>query len=415
MPGASVAVVCPSGLSGIGQDSMWDTFRGSYKTHTGREVADRLAAAELSAAFAGKLFLRPAIQFSSSTQRFHLADEGVAGSEPPEAADLVYVSSHGWLGGFMRGNDVEYERAGLERRYSPQSYFLVGKAAAAGAGFAGPRWIVLAQCSTLNSATWALWAKIFENSFPHVRGILAYEESAPAEAGASTLAREFVHKLRAGSPLLEAWITTNDKHGRKWAAIVHEYAQRDRLGDFGRFRSFANVKTTAKSGPYLGFLTTVRSGTRVTAAPPPFDLKLFFRYRGRLARVAADNLDTNSYLREEFEYRLEVQAPPDEELESVALEIINVRPTYRTQFGWDEIFRRLTTEDHSPIHRRRSRKIQITLRTPSRSFALEAVAGPLTNPGLEFHHSYFWFRAAVVLSSGARLRYDFKTTGLLFR
>jgi hypothetical protein len=49
-----------------------------------------------------------------------------------------------------------------------------------------------------------LWAKILQSSSSHVRGVLAYEESAPAEVRASSLARTLVGKLRAGVPLLQA-------------------------------------------------------------------------------------------------------------------------------------------------------------------------------------------------------------------
>jgi hypothetical protein len=409
--GPPVEVVCPSGLDGVGQDSVWSGYRGTYRTRTGRQVTDILAAAEQSAAFAGELFLRPAIQYSPTLRRYHLADPSVAGSRPPEAADLLYVSSHGWLGGFFRGNDVEVPIGGASI-HAVSAYFTVGRAAGQGLGLSGPRWLVLAQCSTLNSATWTLWAKILAKSTPHVRGILAYEESAPGHVPSSALARKFVDGLRAGGSFLQTWIAVNDSYRRKWAAIVHEKARSDRLRDFSSFKPFTSVQTTSTSGPYLGFLSSTRQGTRILDVPPPFDLQVEVNPHGSWEVVRPENLDTTSRIRRRLGCRLTVKAPAAEALKSVELEAIHIRPTYPKQYKWDDIFAG-TLLTPGLISRYPGKKLRVELPRPPADVQLQCLAGPLDLPGMEAHHSYFWFRAVVELQSGRTLRYDFKTNGLL--
>src|SRR4029453_5926095 len=94
--------------------------------------------------------------------------------------------------------------------YEPTTpYFLLGRAVGSGMGFHGPEWIILAQCSTLNSSNWPLWARILARSAPGVRGILAYEEAAPKPKSAVAALERFFKRLDQGAPFLDAWADAN--------------------------------------------------------------------------------------------------------------------------------------------------------------------------------------------------------------
>jgi hypothetical protein len=364
----------------------------------------------MMSALAGKMFLRPAIQYSPALNSYHLADNAISGSGPDIAADLLYVSSHGWLGGFMGGDDLVVGRD----VYWVSKYFVVGRASAAGLGFQGPRWIILAQCSTVNSATWPLWAKVLGNSDPHVRGILAHEESAPAVGEASRVARAFVGKLRAGVPFLRAWIETNDAHSRSWAAIVHEEATGDRLADFPRFQPFRNIKTGVSWGPYKGYLASERKGVRITDAPPPFELAVYRSHAGLQYRVEPDNLETHALLRDGDQYTFAIAAPANEQLKSLRLELIHIRPRYPRKFAWSQVFSDIRHLPGISVRGFGTGILQVELApaVPRTWIAMRAVR--LAESGLEAHHSYLWVRCSIWLRSGRQLDYDFKTTGLLY-
>ncbi|MDX2087893.1 MAG: hypothetical protein SFX73_08585 [Kofleriaceae bacterium] len=422
--GAPVVVVCPSGLSGSEDHPHWSRYPGDVSLPNGRVLKGAKAAAELSARYAGTLLLRPAIQHSKALG-YHLADPAAAGSSAPVAADLLYVSSHGWLGGFMGGNwpELAVSPGGDRVPFATSYYFVIGRAARDGLGFSGPRWIVLAQCSTLNSATWPLWAAVLQNSSPHVRGILAYEESAPGSSGAATLARSFVSKLRAGMPLLKAWIAVNKaapagrRRGRKWAAIVHEAARSDRLQDFGSFQPFVTVTTTASSGPYRGYLDTNTDGTPIRIKDPPFAFGAEMEHRGVFYPIDPARLDTNARYANAASnghLRLTVAAPAGEALKAVRLDLIHIRPTYRPQISWAAVFSQVTATPTAVPQGMRSSSLSIALRPSASKVVLLCSFGDVESSGLERDHSYLWFRVGVRTESGMRLSHDFKTIGVVY-
>ncbi len=263
-----VAVVCPGGAGGLGKEDKWKSYEpGPTVWDIGGgmgikvQTFGRHTAAEESAAMISDFILAPAVQVDSVGVASIQSGRPVKPDAKVFRASLLYVSSHGWLGGFMKGEELaEWPDAQPEKareEYVPfHSYFLIGRADVNGKFFVGPRWIVLAQCSTLNQSTWAMWARVMANSDPPVHGILGYEESSPAAGASVGIANRFFAQLRAKKPFLDAWKTANQ--GQHWAAIVHEDAHLDTLTSFPQNR--LPKPTIDKYIGYLPWMSKVEGG-----------------------------------------------------------------------------------------------------------------------------------------------------------
>jgi hypothetical protein len=208
-----VAVVSPNGANATGFDLFWRNYARTAKTPDGQVVTGRFAAAELSATFMKELILAPQIhthELQPEVLSRHFADSQLPyRSKHSPAARLLFVSSHGWQSGSMKGDSLKPDSnqpSETSRAYDPETpYFLLGAEAEKGVGFRGPDWIILAQCSTLNSSTWPLWARILGRSSPGVRGILAYEEASPKPEPAVVATERFFKYLDQGATFLDAW------------------------------------------------------------------------------------------------------------------------------------------------------------------------------------------------------------------
>ena len=224
----------------------WIDSLGDPVTTFGRHTAQ-----EKSAVFMNRFILDPTIDVTPGTNpiKARIHEE----SKAPEIifpfpdhllrAELLLISSHGWLGGYMRGNNMDEmlnanPEAARKTRGTIAKYFSIGQASAEGKGFRGPLWIVLAQCSTANSATWELWTEVFAKSKPIVRGILAYEEASPGPSGSITISKKFFDALQQKRTILDAWKQANSN--QKWAAIVHKDAMNDRIQDWRSFKPIAD-------------------------------------------------------------------------------------------------------------------------------------------------------------------------------
>lgn len=404
-----IAVIAPGGLNGSDEKNELSS--------KGDEASE----------FIDSWFFEPAVTIDSSGN----ASLGV-GAGTVHRAHLVIMSSHGWLGGFAQGD------------FGQPKWFLVGKTAEQGRGFKGPVWVILTQCSTLNSATWASWTKILARSTPHVRGILGYEEVAPGASAAATINDKFVASLKAGKTFLEAWVANNLKNN--WAAIVHKDALQDKLKDLPDIvqgkRPLSDVSTTETTFNYYGLLKNVDNGKKkeIYDKRPPFDLKLFasmaaipgngegFSGRKRYevkpstlddmwhAIVVADDANPP-------EYHVEVTAPSD--MTSLTVEWIHIRPT-KPRLKMNKIFKpaastssgakvatkgaksELTVVDLSPAST--TCKVVFTSQTVASLSAMDGKG----NDFLEPHHSYLYPRVTVKLASGSELKADFPTIGLSY-
>lgn len=448
-PSKFVAVVCPGGREGLGMDPFWKAYpgetaaehpHGKFETDFGT-VFGRHAAHYRSATLVGELILIPTVQVvtkeGAEVRRLfdarELPDTRDDGTMIP--ADLLIVSSHGWLGGYMRGDSIRTWQEAEPAEARPEEsfiWFVVGEMAEQARGFQGPSWIILAQCSTVNRATWPLWARVLSNSVPGVRGILAYEEVSPSAAGSIPVARSFVSNCETMT-ILDAWKAAN--RGKKWAAIVHQEAVNDRMADWRNFAPLSAVSTGADSGNYLGFLrSTPAEGEPIRDVPPPFGLRLDAvspptgtptdpdvdwlpitpenLHRGR-ARLVADRW-----------YRLGLVAPGEHQAVAAEVTWVHIRTSHHDQFRATALYQQLIPypgqEDRVAVQVDPNQPRLIRLQAKDKpDFALAMVFQGQTQAGLdrtrlEGHHSYLWPRIRLQLETGDWLEHDFLTQGLSY-
>lgn len=398
-----VAVIAPCGLN------------GSAKSEFPNRAADWDKASE----FFDQWFFEPAVTVDASGQ----ATLGV-GAGTVHRAHLVVMSSHGWLGGFAGGEIWEQRK-----------WYLVGRVAEQGRGFRGPLWVILTQCSTLNSATWPSWAKVLANSDPHVRGILGYEESAPGARTAAAIGQGFVKKLKAGQTFLEAWRSSNPSSN--WAAIVHKDAVNDRLQDLPAIaagkKPLADVSTTATKFNYYGYLRNYKSGAaqEIYLKAPPFKLDFVQHTSWGRVVVGPSTLDA-SMLRDGtrgggWRWDMTIASGDGKPLERVSVEWIHIRPS-KVRLQTDKIWQLPTASPSAKVTNTGAKKETFTaeLDAPATSVTLtwraqphdvmKAVIGPYEYHGddkLVAHHSYVYPRIKVT-QGGKETSFDFPTSGLSF-
>lgn len=398
-----IAVMAPAGLNGAGH--------GEF---SGRAEWDK------ASEFFERWMFEPAVTVDASGK----ATLGV-GAGTVHRAHLVVVSSHGWLGGFAGGEIWDQKK-----------WFLVGKVAEEGRGFRGPVWVLLTQCSTLNSATWPSWAKVLANSSPHVRGILGYEEVAPGATMAAAIGRGFVQKLKEGQTFLAAWKAMNPSSN--WAAIVHKDAVNDKLKDLPAIvegkKPLADVTTTAAKFNYYGYLKNYKSGAaqEIYLADPPFSFRFGLGVSGKVHDVGPATLDGGqASLRDatrmpDWKWLMGIKLNDGADIKSVAIEWIHIRPT-KKRLQMDKIWQPPTSAAAAQVTNTGTKKetFTITPDAPAASLTItwkaqpQDVMGPVTadisyhgDDKLVPHHSYLYPRITVTPVSGAALKHDFPTNGL---
>ena len=420
--GKQVAVVAPNGRDGKGLEACWKVFKGETRTKRGDTVTGRYSAAEQSAELTQQLMLKPAIhthELEPDVLKRHFADERLPyGSAHAPAARILYVSSHGFLSGRMQGEpllkDPTQPEATREEYFPRAWYFLLGAVAAAGAGFHGPEWMILGQCSTVNSTGWPLWARIFARSSPGVRGVLAYEEAAPKPAIAVGISERFFRYLDRGSTFLDAWAEAN--HGIRWAAIVHKEARGDTLAAFPRFRRLSTVATTKSKASYHGYLSSLSSsGEPIYDKLPPFGFKLEHAVKGGYQEITPANLGEEIA---EFAagdmYRLTMASPDGSNVRKATITAVHIRLSLRDgQIPWSNLFNEFRLESGGALWGFDSTTVTID-RDPDMvgpTLELRVIARHPATTRLQPCHSYVWFRVEIRTDTGA-YQYDFKTQGL---
>jgi hypothetical protein len=461
-----IAVVSPNGRNSLGRDKFWKRYGGEepdeYPFGSHLWIPDpgfftrtygRHTAIEKSNRFMPSIMTQPSIETrtqddGSVTAEFSsgLEDPYATGTLRTFSADLLLVSSHGWLGGFMRGNMVpawsEAEPAEARGAWNPlQPFFVVGMAVEQGRGFHGPAWIILAQCSTVNEATWLLWAQVLANSQPFVRGILAYEEVSPGPEGSITIAENFFKAMvgKNGIPIVQAWAKANAKE--KWGAIVHEQALDDRFDDWRSFKPLTSAETTATTGVYRGFLGSTKNsiqdgGVPIRILPPPFKFRMIVKLMAKEPEHAPPNnfpwgteleitparlADFYAAMSDSYSFNLILTPPDGGRIRSAKVTWVHIRPTYEVQPDAARLFQSIflaATAPPTQVLTVSGRDILITVNDPAGAEQLELVVRPqsrakLEAARLEAHHAYLWPSIDLTTDKGS-LHYDFKTVGLSY-
>ena len=399
-----IAVIAPSGLNGAATSE----FPG------GKADWDKVSE------FFDRWFFEPAVTVDGSGK----ATLGV-GAGTVHRAHLVVMSSHGWLGGFA-GGEIWQQR----------KWYLIGRVAHEGRGFKGPVWVILPQCSTMNSATWPSWAKVLASSSPHVRGILGYEESAPGARTAAAIGQGFVTRLKSGKSFLQAWREANPSSN--WAAIIHKDAVNDRLQDLPAVvagkKPLADVTTTATTFNYYGYLKNQSSGAaqKIFLKEPPFKFDFVLSLGGKRYEIGPATLDSGqSNLADAdrsptWRWQMRVATNDGTPVSSVAVEWIHIRPTKR-RIQMDKVWEPPTVNEPATVTNTGAKKETFTakLDAPAASVVLtwkaqpESVMGAVTadisyhgDDKLVPHHSYLYPRVTVTPSGGSAQSFDFPTNGL---
>lgn len=468
--GKPIAIVSPGGRDSQGLDLFWQTYKGETddeKANQGLhkfdvepgvtiETVGRQTAAAKSALFMRDLILSPAIEKVTDDQGRPAAQ--IKGdlpgnrkpSEPDVPAELLIVSSHGWLGGYMHGDGLlksptaEPDKA-KDSFNTPFVYFLVGLAVAEGKVFVGPKWLVLAQCSTINTATWLSWAKLMVGGIPPVRGILGYEEVSPGVTGSIAIARTFFDRLKAGQSMLKAWRAANKNE--KWAAIVHKQALGDTMTEWDKLDAehpITQLDLAEKKTSYLAFGASVERGKDppddgkglidipardVLNVPPPFDLKVETSTPPvqPFKEVTESTLNrAHAHIFEGTHVRTTITPPPNTTIASATIRWVHMRETHTVQPRVDQIYQSFTPVPEGSLRLTVSTKDP---RTPN-TVVVEPTAGPvdkmvilwiaqteavLERSGMELTHSLIWPLVTINIIGGDKpsLTFPFSTRGLL--
>ena len=289
-PKDGVMIMMPSGHNGFGKDRFWKTYDPARKNwgYPGWDTHGRHTAAEASSRAMEGFVLSPMVQMLIDPAYPHGRAEIL--TDPTDlmryyethkdvyTAELVFVSSHGYFGGFMRGDNIKGDN-GASPVQARSKYFchaddwLLGRALKTEFGFWGPIWVILAQCSTCNEATWPDWVRLFVKSSPQVRGVLAYRDLSPEPGAASKVFTEFF-KLVKTTNMVDAWARANGK--RFWSAVVHQDARDDRIQGWQKL--LANPVTGSS---YLGCSHRDPTLKPISLADLPVSVKLEHQFPGK--------------------------------------------------------------------------------------------------------------------------------------
>jgi hypothetical protein len=188
-----------------------------------------------------------------------------AGGDP--IADIVFISSHGYASGEMKG----LSHAGA-------TFFDIAAAAAGGLVFAGPRWLFLANCTTLDPGLNNDWMKLM-GAGSTLRGVVGFQGRFPDPDFSAGIFKQLFSQLKLGKTFIAAWKETIESRGNpkaaptmrgladQWVVLCHDEAANDTMQLFVRDQ----LPTLKSGGPLSRFDFDHPTGMRLVAQPPAFD------------------------------------------------------------------------------------------------------------------------------------------------
>jgi hypothetical protein len=252
--------IFPQGEDGKGIDKLW----------SGPHRFDNRADMSQQSQFMQSFILSPGVVKASSS-----LDDTLRGV----AAEIVYISSHGLSTGAMPGEDPDIDYI-----------FDLAKAVSSGNQFAGPKWLLLSNCSTLISSTRKDWQKLMTGPIP-LRGIVGFRNTCPLASGSVNVFSSFISALSLGKTFIKAWEKALKANGleNSWVAICHENAVGDTIADLNN-NSLKSIPSTSK---VLVFEKSNPAGVEVVPQPDPFSVSWS---KGGVTIAAANQSDPKNKL-----------------------------------------------------------------------------------------------------------------------
>jgi hypothetical protein len=293
----------PEGVDGSGPDPAFPVV----------DMADALL-------FMNKFILNPGADKTKS----ELNDSGSG-----VGADIILLSSHGLFSGDMFGTGLP-----LINMFEPAN--MAGKLLK----FAGPGWLLLANCSTLNPATHADWLDLMSGPTP-LRGIVGFQHGCPLEGGSVDLLAAFINRLALGKTFVTAWkeAVTAIVDPKNWIVLCQRDAKDDNIADWND----NSLKPITPGAPVLLFDNS-NNGTTVTPRPDPFEA---FWSKGGTRITVANRRDPANRLRKGDTVVITVEpptsaAPPPATFTAgtlITITLIYIRPDYNQAIDITKMFK----------------------------------------------------------------------------
>jgi hypothetical protein len=268
---------------------------------------------------AGTLFMRTFILNPRADKATSTLSAGGAGV----GADIIYISSHGLLNGGMFGGATV-----LTNFFEPANAAVAGE-------FAGPGWVILSNCSTLDPGTHGDWLKLMTGKVP-LRGIVGFQHACPDARGSVDYVGFFMKLLAAKNTFLNAWkqAVTTKVSARNWVVLCHKEATGDTISDWNE----GKLKSIPAGGDVL-FFDDTHAGTKLVAPTDPYEA---FWSKGT-TRITITNMgDPANFLTKGDTVTITVkpQAPATTFIDKTPIDItlIYIRPDYPQNIDVTKMF-----------------------------------------------------------------------------
>ncbi len=259
--------IMPEGVDGSGSDASF--------TQTDMDAADD---------FMKTFILSPGTE--SAKSELNDAGKGVV-------ADIVLISSHGLFSGDMFGTGNPL-----------RNVFELSKIASKGGQFSGPGWVILSNCSTLNTATHGDWLQLMTGTNP-LRGIVGFQHGCPLESGSVDMLGAFIRQLASGRTFLLAWKNAVSAivSPNNWIVLCQQDATGDKIADWNA----SSLNPIVPGSPVLMFDNSNLTGTQVVVPSDPFEV---FWSKGGTQITAINKNDPANRLKAGDTTIITVKPPP---------------------------------------------------------------------------------------------------------
>lgn len=303
------------------------TFKGSGtdKLWPGTDASGNKAEIDAACRFMQTFIMNPRVDAAAASS---LTDTGTAG----KVASVVFISSHGFSTGDMFGDS---------RFVAGSDYlFELTKAVAAGQ-FSGPDWLLLSNCSTLDSIAQPDWVKIMTGTVP-LRGIVGFQNVCPGPDDSVDIFSRLIQELANGKTFLEAWPRAVKSKTNKdfWVVLCHENAKGDTIADLNA----GTVKPIPATGSKVfAFDEAHLAGQQVADPPDPFDV---FWSKGTTVVTAANRGANKIAKGDDFTITVRLPDPSRKptvptqfaDKAQVSITLIYIRPNYAQDVDVNALF-----------------------------------------------------------------------------